>query len=468
MAFNKLDEEFAQMPDETQVQEQPQKPEYDVNAYNDLLEQYRQKLQKQPEENTQALKDARDRQEELGGYAMLNTALGGIGKAVTAGYGGKSTIDTSELNKQLETTGRQGVEQAKEDKKNAEDKYLQQIGLLKNTVESYRQQKGDIKSDQEFDLKQKQIQQNMGLAQQEAQRADQYLKTNQQYVTMAKQREALSNEKTKESLKLFQESTDPNSQVSQNRAAIASKLFPEYKDSFVGRPAHEIDELMKTVGSQVNKQIVNKYKQEVADQKQEDKINRETQKLSDKLGNTQDLTNVVKGIETSIGFDLDSYDPKTGKVKGKKIDIPGVSLPGVGRVSFFSDEARPIQAQIQKVFNVELKDRSGAAVTTPELERLKSEFAAGKFNTESELLGALKSYKSELKTIFKNREAGVSPQALKAYEQRGGMTSNNAFEVPKLAIDNSQINSAKKFVQDNPNDPRSAVIMQRLKSMGEM
>ena len=166
-----------------------------------------------------------------------------------------------------------------------------------------------------------------------------------------------------------------------------------------------------------------KYKRE---EKRDQDIEKNVQKLSKDISGIQGINNAVKSVEDIVGFDLNEYDPKNNTVAGKPLkDLPGVSVPGVGRVSFYDEDARAVETAISKVFNTELKDRSGAAVTTPEMERLKIEFASGKFNTEQEMITALKRYKELATQELKNREAAYSSEVKDTYRQRGGQTSDS-------------------------------------------
>lgn len=139
-------------------------------------------------------------------------------------------------------------------------------------------------------------------------------------------------------------------------------------------------------------------------------------KLQDNLGNSQDAVRSIKDVENTLGFQLEDYDPS-------KDDLPGVSIPGYGRVTAHSSDARNLNSSLAKIFNTVLRDRSGAAVTTPELERLREEFNTGKYNTEEELISAAKRYKSALMAKMQDIEAGSNPQALAEYKNRRGTTS---------------------------------------------
>lgn len=159
------------------------------------------------------------------------------------------------------------------------------------------------------------------------------------------------------------------------------------------------------------------------------------------LASHSNLFQAIGAVENQLGFKLDDIDDD-GKVNGKDIDLPGVSLPLVGRVSAYDGDARTLQSRVAKIFNVELKDRSGAAVTDSELERLRTEFAAGKFNSETEMLQALRDYKNAARVALANAEARFSPEAIAEYRDRGGFTSANigatapaAASAPKITAE---------------------------------
>lgn len=162
-------------------------------------------------------------------------------------------------------------------------------------------------------------------------------------------------------------------------------------------------------------------RQERLDKRLEDEIRQAEKRLAPAV----DIQNTLANVEDKLGFALDAAEIKDGQVivGGEAKDLPGVSIPGLGRRTFYDSDARQLQSAIGKVFNVELKDRSGAAVTTPELERLKEEFASGKFNSEAEMVQALKDYKRLAAIALKNAEAAFRPEVLERYAERGGQTS---------------------------------------------
>lgn len=177
------------------------------------------------------------------------------------------------------------------------------------------------------------------------------------------------------------------------------------------------------------------------------KVEADVQKLGDKLEPLQNAGASIDDLETELGFKLEDYDPA-------KHDLPGVSVPGIGRVSAYSGDARQLQSKVGTIFNTVLKDRSGATVTNTELDRLRSEFGAGKFNTEPELIKALQDYKAAAARAMNNTTARFTKEAVGTYQARGGRTSIGG-EAP--AIDD---NAAVEWAKANPNDPRAAQILQ--------
>jgi hypothetical protein len=170
------------------------------------------------------------------------------------------------------------------------------------------------------------------------------------------------------------------------------------------------------------------------------KINTEIRKLGDDLQEFQSLANSINDVEREMGFNLDDYSEgkismitEMGDKISKDVDVPGVSFPAFGRVNFYDGKARLLYAKISRIFNTELKNRSGAAVTSSELRRLRDEFATGNFNSEQEMIQMLKDYKEAAYRAMNNIQARYDERALKAYEKRGGETSKTfeQFKTPK-------------------------------------
>lgn len=161
-------------------------------------------------------------------------------------------------------------------------------------------------------------------------------------------------------------------------------------------------------------------------EKNDQRIDTDVQKLSKEIAGVQDMTNALDEVENELGFGLERAVSADGKlqVDGKPRDLPGVSIPGLGRYSFYDDKAQRLQSSMGKVFNTVLKDRSGAAVSNSEMERLKTEFGEGKFNTEAQMVDALQRYKRATQQEMKNREAGFRPEVVQRYSEQGGRVSS--------------------------------------------
>jgi hypothetical protein len=114
--------------------------------------------------------------------------------------------------------------------------------------------------------------------------------------------------------------------------------------------------------------------------------------------------------------------------KGK--DIPGLGFVGSKIPGFASDpeEVRNKQlvAQLQ---NITLKNRSGASVSTPEFERLKTELATGSFNTEREKMIAINRMYEIAQAHEKGIRAGYGADINKEFDARW-----NSFESPKNSL----------------------------------
>lgn len=92
---------------------------------------------------------------------------------------------------------------------------------------------------------------------------------------------------------------------------------------------------------------------------------------------------------------------------------------------------------ISKLFNIELKNRSGAAVTSTEFERLKDEYGKGTFKTPQQLAGAIKQARDLLTKHYQSVAAGFNPSTLSAYNENlaglGGMPVIEPVGAPAAA-----------------------------------
>jgi hypothetical protein len=255
----------------------------------------------------------------------------------------------------------------------------------------------------------------------------------------------------------------------QNKKTSENKILSEYFQKKYGIPAStnlEVSEKlaklkndedlkrMTVEQANVEKESARSYRdllrqerfdaqREKSDLKKEQQDEKMQAELSKRLGDPQNIVSSLNVINDNLGFNVDDYDPNTGTVKGKKVDLPGVSIPGIGRITAYDTRARQLKSSMARLFNLELKDRSGTAVTPTELLRLKDEFNSGKFNTEPELLKALQDYKYILRNHLKNTEAGFKPEIVDTYKNRGGITSQDLPE--KTAVPTWSDEEEKRF-----------------------
>jgi len=232
---------------------------------------------------------------------------------------------------------------------------------------------------------------------------------------------------------------DPNSEESKmaqdlakamgmgNVTGLTAAKFKEFSPAL--QKKYEIEQ------NKLNRQEARSDRQFQRDLMRDSKISerddKDIQKLSKDVAGIQDMTTAINEVEKELGGSLDEFSTEGGlKKNGKEVDLPGVSLPWIGRVSAYDDKAQRLQSSAAKVFNTVLKDRSGAAVSNTELERLKTEFGQGKYNTEAQMIGALQRYKRGVNIELKNREAGYRPEVVQRYGEQGGTTSKNQPQTP--------------------------------------
>ena len=229
----------------------------------------------------------------------------------------------------------------------------------------------------------------------------------------------LDSARTKDALTAFDSSEDAKLKILVNREKVRQYLEQKQIDAANNQTGKNRDERKQREDRQ-QQNLENNLALNAA-KRLEDGVS----KASEKLSSAQDISNTLRNVESKLGFAIDDAKIANGEliVNGKPRDLPGVSFPGAGRLNFFSSDARGLNAAVSKIFNAELKDRSGAAVTTSEMQRLKTEFASGKFNSEPEMVQALKDYKVAAAQALRNREAGFKPEVLEEYKARGGQTS---------------------------------------------
>lgn len=102
-------------------------------------------------------------------------------------------------------------------------------------------------------------------------------------------------------------------------------------------------------------------------------------------------------------------------VSGPRSGVPDMLVRDVGNLK--AQDIRQARQDVAKLFNITLKDRSGAAVTNQELERLKKEFGTGMFKAEGQLIGAIKRAREIIEAHYNGIAASFGKPALDAYNQ---------------------------------------------------
>ncbi len=191
--------------------------------------------------------------------------------------------------------------------------------------------------------------------------------------------------------------------------------------------------------------------------KHEDKVNKEVTNLSEKLDPMKKEQDNISALENELGFKLEEYDPNTKTVRGKPIDLPGVSLPMVGRVGAYSSDAKMLNSKFAPIFNQRIQDRSGAAVSDSEMERIKEEFAAGLYNTEEEMIAAAAAYKKAAINALQRREAGFTDEAKGVYKDRGGSNLEDFKNQKVQASDKNLVGGSSSGTAMGSSSPQTRV-----------
>lgn len=112
----------------------------------------------------------------------------------------------------------------------------------------------------------------------------------------------------------------------------------------------------------------------------------------------------------------------------------GENIPGYGPLEQYKpnflagDEGRRLRQAVGQLFNIELKTRSGVAVTDPELQRLKVEFGQGNFATEESLRNGIRQFLNRMSQIARNVDAGVTSNIKQKYIEEGGQDIPSSFD----------------------------------------
>jgi|LakMenE01Jun11ns_1017448.scaffolds.fasta_scaffold9953494_2 hypothetical protein len=232
--------------------------------------------------------------------------------------------------------------------------------------------------------------------------------------------------------KMQYEYDDPNSEMSRTTREIASQVLPGRDLSkFSAAQLNSIMPPDKILSLQEQRKTREQAAREAAEAKRMALEERQREKQTaaetkvaekkearfegdvNKLSNTYDKSGVPSAA--AVIQNVDALVPKDG------------DIPGYGRVAGMlpdfavSQKGEDVRQAISQMFNIELKDRSGAAVTDQELNRLKREFGEGSWKSDDQLRKGIAQYKARLQQVIKNIEAGFKPEIIQEYRNRQGV-----------------------------------------------
>lgn len=189
--------------------------------------------------------------------------------------------------------------------------------------------------------------------------------------------------------------------------------------------------LQRTQDANQQSAIMNSFReQQLALQRQQQEFQREIQRQGIELKRTQVETTQgqvmarnVQGLGTALErASLPEADAVLRGVEDALKKIPDLAAYISGPKSLLPDIAIPQAIRegrqaAQKLFNITLKNRSGAAVTIPEFERLKQEFATGAWKDPKQFKAGIEQARKIISDHYRSIAAGFGPEVLKAYNE---------------------------------------------------
>jgi hypothetical protein len=140
-------------------------------------------------------------------------------------------------------------------------------------------------------------------------------------------------------------------------------------------------------------------------------------KQEDRIEKIRKTVNDSKQLNTLTT--LDKVEDLIGKYTSKGKDIPGVGP--LGQFNIYGDAAKEVQSTLSSLQNIVLKDRSGAAVTIPEFDRLKQELSTKIYNTDADLIKSLIRFREITNQHLASQLGGFKKEDVDAYIKTGGV-----------------------------------------------
>jgi len=139
-------------------------------------------------------------------------------------------------------------------------------------------------------------------------------------------------------------------------------------------------------------------------------------KQEDRVEKIRKAVNDSKQISTLSA--LDNVENLIGKYTSKGKDIPGMGP--MGQLSYLP-EAKEVRSTLASLQNIILKDRSGAAVTVPEFDRLKQELSTRYYNTDADLIKSLVRFREIANQHLASQLGGFKKEDIDTYVKTGGV-----------------------------------------------
>ncbi len=140
-------------------------------------------------------------------------------------------------------------------------------------------------------------------------------------------------------------------------------------------------------------------------------------KQEDRIEKIRKTVNDSKQLNTLTT--LDKVEDLITKYTSKGKDIPGVGP--LGQFNIYGDAAKEVQSTLSSLQNIVLKDRSGAAVTIPEFDRLKQELSTKIYNTDADLIKSLVRFREITNQHLASQLGGYKKEDVDAYIKTGGV-----------------------------------------------
>lgn len=182
-------------------------------------------------------------------------------------------------------------------------------------------------------------------------------------------------------------------------------------------------------------------KEERLSTKAQEKLDKDITHHSERLGKAG-VTSAIESLQ-----EVNSLIP--GGIDGSGGDIPGYGLAGGMTPDWVaSKDAQKLRQAVQRLANIQLKDRSGSAVSDQEYKRFQQEFGAGTWKTEQQLRNGLQQYRNIVGRVTKELEASAPQSALQEYKGRDGSAKSELIPQGKKKSTTSSAPSGKVRVSD--------------------